>query len=112
LAELRHDGSDEKRQFEYNENPASAGFLLSGDTTGVFARCIASVPLSHRRRATITITKPRYSPGLYHLCNLVRALEWIRAVLYVELIRESSKPDCWFSLAGKALLISMRNITG
>ena len=51
LAELRHDGSDEKRQFEYNENPASAGFLLSGDTTGVFARCIASVPLSHRHRA-------------------------------------------------------------
>ena len=24
-------------QFEYNENPVSAGFLLSGDTTGVFA---------------------------------------------------------------------------
>lgn len=38
-------------QFEYNENPASAGFLLSGDTTGVFARCIASVPLSYRRIA-------------------------------------------------------------
>lgn len=37
LAELRHDGSDEKRQSEHNENPASAGFLLSGDTTGVFA---------------------------------------------------------------------------
>ena len=36
-------------QFEYNENPASAGFLLSGDTTGVFARCIAPVPLSYRR---------------------------------------------------------------
>lgn len=36
-------------QFEYNENPATAGFLLSGDTTGVFARCIASVPLSYRR---------------------------------------------------------------
>ena len=44
-------GSDKKRQFEHNENPASAGFLLSGDTTGVFARCIASVPLSHRRIA-------------------------------------------------------------
>lgn len=42
-------GSDKKRQFDYNENPASAGFLLSGDTTGVFARCIASVPLSYRR---------------------------------------------------------------
>nr|DAG06767.1 MAG TPA: hypothetical protein [Caudoviricetes sp.] len=42
-------GSDKKRQFEYNENPASAGFLLSGDPTGVFARCIASVPLSYRR---------------------------------------------------------------
>nr|DAL52192.1 MAG TPA_asm: UPF0297 protein [Caudoviricetes sp.] len=39
-------GSDKKRQFDYNENPASAGFLLSGDPTGVFARCIASVPLS------------------------------------------------------------------
>lgn len=24
-------------QFEHNENPADAGFLLSGDTTGVFA---------------------------------------------------------------------------
>lgn len=24
-------------QFEHNENPANAGFLLSGDTTGVFA---------------------------------------------------------------------------
>lgn len=36
-------------QFEYNENPADAGFLLSGDTTGVFARCIAQVPLSYRR---------------------------------------------------------------
>lgn len=24
-------------QFEHNENPAYAGFLLSGDTTGVFA---------------------------------------------------------------------------
>ena len=36
-------------QSEHNENPANAGFLLSGDTTGVFARCIAPVPLSHRR---------------------------------------------------------------
>ncbi|MBJ8926094.1 hypothetical protein [Citrobacter sp. FDAARGOS_156] len=27
-------------QFEYNENPASAGFLLSGDTTGVFANVL------------------------------------------------------------------------
>ena len=44
-------GSDKKRQSEYNENPARAGFLLSGDMTGVFARCIASVPLSHRRIA-------------------------------------------------------------
>ncbi len=38
-------------QFKHNENPASAGFLLSGDTIGVFARCIAPVPLSHRRFA-------------------------------------------------------------
>ena len=27
-------------QFEYKENPASAGFLLSGDTTGVFANVL------------------------------------------------------------------------
>lgn len=46
-------GSDKKRQFDYNENPASVGFLLSGDTTGVFARCIASVPLSYRRNYKI-----------------------------------------------------------
>lgn len=59
-------GSDKKRQFEYNENPASAGFLLSGDTTGVFARCIASVPLSHRRRAITTIHKPQHSLGLFN----------------------------------------------
>jgi len=25
-------------QFEHNENPADAGFMLSGDTTGVFAK--------------------------------------------------------------------------
>lgn len=37
LAELRHDGSDVKRQFEKTLNPAFRGFLLSGDTTGVFA---------------------------------------------------------------------------
>jgi hypothetical protein len=42
-------GSDKKRQSEYNEDPARAGFLLSGDTTGVFARCAASIPLSYRR---------------------------------------------------------------
>ena len=42
-------GSGKKRQSEYNEDPAHAGFLLSGDTTGVFARCAASVPLSYRR---------------------------------------------------------------
>lgn len=41
-------------QFEYNENPASAGFLLSGDTTGVFARCITPVPLSYRRAESLT----------------------------------------------------------
>lgn len=44
-------GSDKKRQSEYNEDPARAGFLLSGDTTGVFARCAASIPLSYRRIA-------------------------------------------------------------
>lgn len=44
-------GSGKKRQSEYNEDPALAGFLLSGDTTGVFARCIASVPLSYRRKS-------------------------------------------------------------
>ncbi|MCM7771005.1 hypothetical protein M8S83_02675 [Enterobacter asburiae] len=38
LAELRHDGSDVKRQFEKTLNPACRGFLLSGDTTGVFAK--------------------------------------------------------------------------
>lgn len=46
LAELRHDNSDGKPQSDKFENLATAGFLLSGDTTGVFARCIASVPLS------------------------------------------------------------------
>ncbi|AZL62220.1 hypothetical protein EI562_04065 [Enterobacter asburiae] len=38
LAELRHDGSDVKRKFEKTLNPACRGFLLSGDTTGVFAK--------------------------------------------------------------------------
>lgn len=42
-------------QFEYNENPASAGFLLSGDTTGVFARCITPVPLSYRRAEIVNL---------------------------------------------------------
>lgn len=28
LAELRHDGSDEKRQFDYDESPASRGFCF------------------------------------------------------------------------------------
>nr|DAY90356.1 MAG TPA: hypothetical protein [Caudoviricetes sp.] len=36
---------------EFKPEVNALGFLLSGDTTGVFARCIASVPLSHRRRA-------------------------------------------------------------
>ena len=42
-------------QFEYNENPADAGFLLSGDTTGVFARCITPVPLSYRRAEIVNL---------------------------------------------------------
>jgi len=48
LAELRHDGSDVKRQFEKTLNPASRGFLLSGDTTGVFAKvhCISTPVIS------------------------------------------------------------------
>lgn len=35
-------------QFEYNENPASAGFLLSGDTTGGIRemRCISTLVTS------------------------------------------------------------------
>ncbi|HHD7442507.1 TPA: hypothetical protein ACOVFI_001551 [Citrobacter braakii] len=29
-------------QFEHNENPADAGFLLSGDTAGVFAKVLCT----------------------------------------------------------------------
>ena len=39
----------EAKKFKPEVN--ALGFLLSDDTTGGFARCIASVPLSHRRRA-------------------------------------------------------------
>lgn len=54
-------------QFEHNENPADAGFLLSGDTTGVFARCIAPVPLSYRRSAIVCkITRPPNQAGLFY----------------------------------------------
>lgn len=36
----------------------------------------------------------------------------MRAALHVEAHMRNSEPDYSFSLAGKALLISMRNITG
>ena len=50
LSELRHDGSDVKRQFETTLNPACRGFLLSGDTTGVFAKvhCISTPVISSK----------------------------------------------------------------
>ncbi|NNO99255.1 hypothetical protein DM083_12440, partial [Klebsiella pneumoniae] len=51
---------------EFKPEVNALGFLLSGDTTGVFARCIASVPLSHRRRACVS--SHRY-------CNCLRTLK-------------------------------------
>ena len=60
-------------QFEYNENPARAGFLLSGDMTGVFARCIAPVPLSYRR----SFLYP-YIVGTYHIVLIAWDIKIVR----------------------------------
>ncbi|WP_309421741.1 hypothetical protein, partial [Bacillus cereus] len=70
LAGLRHDGSDVKRQFEKTLNPASRGFLLSGDTTGVFAKvhCISTPVISpHFIQLLVFLTPPCKMKSYTHL---------------------------------------------
>lgn len=49
-------------QFEHDENPASAGFLLSGDTTGVFAKvhCTSTPVISSIYKRTERIASSHF----------------------------------------------------